>query len=428
MTNNALLHTRRVAAIPRGISTAFPVYAHHAAGSEIWDVEGRRFVDFAGGIAVLNTGHRHPKVMAAVVKQLEAYTHTAFQILPYEPYVAVCERLNALAPFRGPAKSILFSTGAEAVENAIKIARAATGRTGVIAFAGGFHGRTTLTMALTGKVLPYKKMFGISPPGIYHLPFPAEDQNVSVADSLKALEFLFRADIDPLNVAAIIIEPVQGEGGFLPAPKELLVALRKTCDSNGILLIADEVQTGFARTGKMFGIEHSGVEPDLMTVAKSLAGGFPLSGVIGKAAIMDACEPGGLGGTYAGNPVACAAALAVMDVIAEENLLERANILGARIKSTLDSFSTRNNIVPIAAIRGPGAMVAFDIVKRRGTVEPDAEATKRVIQAALDEGLVLLSCGVNGNTIRILNPLTITDALLEEGLFKLGNALVAANH
>lgn len=427
MTDNASLHARRIAAVPRGIANAFPVYAQRADGSEIWDVEGRRFIDFAGGIAVLNVGHRHPKVMAAVARQLEAYTHTAFQILPYEPYVAVCERLNAMAPFSGVAKSILFSTGAEAVENAIKIARAATGRTGVIAFGGGFHGRTTLTMALTGKVLPYKKKFGISPPGIYHLPFPAEDQGVSVADTLKAMDFLFRADIDPANVAAIIIEPVQGEGGFLPAPTELLVALRETCDKHGIVLIADEIQTGFARTGKTFGIEHSGVEPDLITVAKSLAGGFPLSGVVGKAAIMDAAEPGGLGGTYAGSPVACSAALAVLDVIAEENLLERANLIGGRIKAALERFSTRNDIVPITAIRGPGAMVAFDVVKKRGTVEPDADATKRVIQAALAEGLILLSCGVDGNTIRILNPLTITDAVLDEGLAKLGKSLAAAN-
>ncbi|ESY02838.1 MULTISPECIES: 4-aminobutyrate--2-oxoglutarate transaminase [unclassified Mesorhizobium] len=427
MTKNASLHARRGAAIPRGIANAFPVYPQRAEGSEIWDVEGHRFIDFAGGIAVLNTGHRHPKVMAAVARQLEAYTHTAFQVLPYEPYIEVCERLNALAPFSGDAKSVLFSTGAEAVENAIKIARAATGRPGVIAFAGGFHGRTTLTMALTGKVVPYKKKFGVSPPGIYHLPFPAEDQGVTVADTIKAMDFLFRADIDPTDVAAIIIEPVQGEGGFLPAPTELLVALRATCDKHGILLIADEIQTGFARTGKMFGIENSGVEPDLVTVAKSLAGGFPLSGVIGRAAIMDTVEPGGLGGTYAGSPVACAAALAVLDVIVEENLLERAKILGGKIKAALDGFATRNNVVPIAAVRGPGAMVAFDVVRERGGFRPDPDATKRVIQAALAEGVILLSCGVGGNTIRILNPLTISDALLDEGLAMLGKALASAN-
>ncbi|MBN9333831.1 4-aminobutyrate--2-oxoglutarate transaminase [Devosia sp.] len=424
MSQNADLRARHIAAIPRGLASAFPVYAQRAENSEIWDQDGKRYIDFAGGIAVLNTGHRHPKVMAAVSDQLDHFTHTAFQILPYEPYVALCERLNELAPFAGPAKSVLFSTGAEAVENAIKIARASTGRPGVIAFSGGFHGRTTLTMALTGKVVPYKVKFGVAPPAIYHLPFPAETHGVSVADTLRALETLFRADIAPTDVAAIIIEPVQGEGGFLPAPVELLQALRKVCDTHGIVLIADEVQTGFARTGKMFGIEHSGVEPDLMTIAKSLAGGFPLSGVIGRAAIMDAAEPGGLGGTYAGSPMACAAALAVLDVIAEEKLIERANAIGVTIRAALEKIAVRNDSVVITGIRGPGAMVAFDIVSATG--EPDAAATKRTIQAALEDGLVLLSCGIHGNTIRVLNPLTISDAILAEGLDKLGRALAAA--
>jgi len=424
MPQNSDLRARHVAAIPRGLASAFPVYAHRAENSEIWDTEGKRYIDFAGGIAVLNTGHRHPKVMAAARNQLDHFTHTAFQILPYEPYVALCERLNGLAPFDAPAKSVLFSTGAEAVENAIKIARASTGRPGVIAFSGGFHGRTTLTMALTGKVVPYKVKFGVAPPAIYHLPFPAETHGVSVADTLKALETLFRADISPSDVAAIIIEPVQGEGGFLPAPTELLQALRQTCDTHGIVLIADEVQTGFARTGKMFGIEHSGVEPDLVTVAKSLAGGFPLSGVIGRAEIMDAAEPGGLGGTYAGSPMACAAALAVLDVIYEEDLLNRANALGETIRKSLETMALRNDSVAITAIRGPGAMIAFDIVTASG--EPDAAATKRVIQAALADGLVLLSCGIHGNTIRVLNPLTIPETVLLEGLEKLGLALAAA--
>jgi len=426
MTDNASLQTRRQTALPRGIGTAFPVFAQRAEGSELWDVEGKRYIDFAAGIAVLNTGHRHPKVMAAVQAQLDSFTHTAFQIVPYEPYVAVCERLNALAPFSGPAKSVLFSTGAEAMENAVKIARAHTGRPGVIAFSGGFHGRTTFTMALTGKVAPYKKKFGISPPGVFHVPFPAESHGVSVTESLRALETLFRADIDPSEVAAIIIEPVQGEGGFLPAPTELLVALRQIADQHGIVLIADEIQTGFARTGKMFGIEHSGVEPDLVTVAKALAGGFPLSGVIGRATIMDAPEVGGLGGTYAGSPMACAAALAVLDVIAEEGLVERANHIGARIKGALEIAARRNDIAPIAYIRGPGSMVAFDIVDADGG--PDAAATKKVIQAALADGLILLSCGIHDNSIRLLNPLTISDALLDEGLEKLEHALIAARN
>ena len=427
MTSNPALQARRVAAIPRGVATAYPVFAERAEGSEIWDVEGNRYVDFGGGIAVVNTGHRHPKVVKAVRDQLDHYTHTAFQIVPYEPYIALCERLNKLAPFSGAAKTILFSTGAEAVENAVKIARAATGRTNVIAFSGGFHGRTLMTSALTGKVAPYKKKFGPMPAGVWHVPFPVPQHGVTVADTLKAIEYLFRADVDPVNVAAFIIEPVQGEGGFYPAPAELLEALRKICDDNGILLIADEVQTGFARTGKMFGIENSGVEPDLITIAKSLAGGFPLSGVVGRAAIMDAPDPGGLGGTYAGSPIACAAALAVLDVIAEEKLIERANTLGDRIKGDLARIARRNDTVAMSAIRGPGAMVAFDIVKSRGGEEPDADVTKRVTAAALAEGLVLLSCGVHANTIRMLMPLTISDAILAEGMGKLEKALVAAN-
>lgn len=425
MTNNQSLQSRRVAAVPRGVGNAFPVFAQRAEGSEVWDTDGKRYIDFAGGIAVLNTGHRHPKVVAAVKQQLDLYTHTCFQVLPYEPYIALAEKLNALAPFTGDAKTIFFSTGAEAVENAVKIARAHTGRPGVIAFTGAFHGRTTLTMSLTGKVAPYRKKFGLGVPGIYHLPFPTD--GVTVADTLRAMEFLFRADIEPGQVAAIIVEPVQGEGGFHPVPTELLEALRSTCDQHGIVLIADEIQTGFARTGKMFGIEVSGVEPDLVTIAKSLAGGFPLSGVIGRAAIMDAAEPGGLGGTYAGSPIACAAALAVLEVIEEEKLIERAEALGAKIKAGIAKASQRNDTVAIEAVRGPGAMVAFDIVRKRGGNEPDAEATKRVTQAAIADGLVLLSCGVHGNTIRILSPLNIPDAILDEGLAKLERALVAAN-
>ncbi|MDR7223375.1 4-aminobutyrate--2-oxoglutarate transaminase [Aminobacter aminovorans] len=427
MTTNTTLLARRSAAVARGVATAFPVFAGKAEGAEIWDVEGGRYIDFAAGIAVLNTGHRHPRVIAAAKEQLNAYTHTAFQVLPYEPYVALCERLNALAPFSGEAKSILFSTGAEAVENAIKIAKAATGRPGIIAFAGGFHGRTAMTMALTGKVAPYKQKFGISPAGVYHVPFPATPLDVDVSDALRALQLLFRADIAPSDVAAIIIEPVQGEGGFWPAPVELLKALREICDTHGIVLIADEVQTGFARTGRMFGIEHSGIEPDIITVAKALGGGFPLAGVVGRAAIMDAAEPGGLGGTYAGSPVACAAALAVLDIIQDEGLVARANEIGATMRTALERIAQRNDAVPMSAIRGPGAMVAFDIVTQRGTNTPDAETTKKVVQVALGHGLVLLSCGVFGNTVRLLCPLTVSDALLREGLDLLERALVSAN-
>jgi 4-aminobutyrate aminotransferase/(S)-3-amino-2-methylpropionate transaminase len=424
-STNASLLARRHAAIPRALTHATPAFAQRARNAEIWDVEGRRYVDFAGGIAVLNTGHCHERVMAAAMEQMQRFTHTCVQVMAYEPYIALAERLNDLAPFAGPARTIFFTTGAEAVENAVKIARAATGRSGIITFAGSFHGRTIMTSAMTGKTLPYKRGFGPFPAEIYHLPFPIEHHGVTTADSLKALEFLFRADIEPSRVAAIFIEPVQGEGGFYQAPTDLLLALRRICDQHGILLVSDEVQSGFARTGKMFGIEHSGVAPDLITVAKSLAGGFPLSGVIGREAIMQAAEPGGLGGTYAGNPIACAAALAVLDVIDEERLLARAEIIGDRIKERLTMMAHRNDTLPIGAIRGPGAMIGFEIFKDRGGMDPDAEATRRVTARALDHGLVLLSCGVFGNVIRVLVPLTVEDAVLEEGLDMLERALAA---
>ncbi|MES2342142.1 MAG: 4-aminobutyrate--2-oxoglutarate transaminase [Pseudomonadota bacterium] len=423
MSANAALQARRVAAVPRGVATATAIFADRADNSELWDAEGRRYVDFAGGIAVLNTGHRHAGVMAAVSAQMERYTHTAFQVVAYEPYVALAERLNALAPIDGPAKTILFTTGAEAVENAVKIARAATGRSAVIAFTGGFHGRTMLTMGLTGKALPYKHRFGPMPAEIYHAPFPIPHYGVTAEDSLRALEFIFRADAAPDRVAAIILEPVQGEGGFHVAPPEFMQALRALCDRHGILLIADEIQAGFGRTGKMFAVEHTGVKPDLITVAKSLAGGFPLAGVIGRAELMDAPEPGGLGGTYAGSPIACAAALAVLDAIAEEGLLARAEALGDRTRARLEAFEARNDLRPIAGIRGPGAMIAFDLVTSRGGREPDGAAAKLVTARALEKGLILLSCGIHGETIRLLYPLTISDALLDEGLDRLEDAL-----
>jgi len=425
MTTNAALLARRQDAVPRALTHATTAYAARAKNAEIWDVEGNRYVDFAGGIAVLNTGHCHPRVIAAATEQMNRFTHTCVQVLAYEPYVELAERLNKLAPFSGKARTIFFTTGAEAVENAVKIARVATGRSGIIAFAGGFHGRTIMTSALTGKTLPYKHGFGPFPAEIYHVPFPIPHHGITVADSLKALEYLFRADIEPSRVAAILIEPIQGEGGFYEAPVELLQALRKICDQHGILLVADEVQSGFGRTGKMFGIEHSGVAPDLITVAKSLGGGFPIAGVIGRDEIMQAAEPGGLGGTYAGNPIACAAALAVLDVIEDEKLLERANVIGARIKQRLTEMSHRNDTLPIGAIRGLGAMIGFEIFKDRGGTEPDADATKRVTARAMQEGLVLLSCGVFANVIRILVPLTVEDQVLEEGLSKLERALAA---
>ncbi|WP_297514360.1 4-aminobutyrate--2-oxoglutarate transaminase [uncultured Caulobacter sp.] len=412
--NNAL-QRRRGAAVSAGVATATTVFADRAANAEIWDVEGRRYIDFAGGIAVLNVGHRHPKVLAAVQHQLDRFTHTAFQVMAYEPYIALAERLNALAPIEGDAKTLLFTTGAEAVENAVKIARAATKRPGVIAFTGGFHGRTTLTMALTGKVAPYKRAFGGGLPNVFHLPFPIADRGVSVQDALKALDFLFAADIDPSAVAAIILEPVQGEGGFHPAPVELVAALRAVCDAHGIALIADEVQSGFGRTGKMFAAEHWPCKPDLITVAKSLAGGFPLSGVIGGKDLMDAVEPGGLGGTYGGSPIACAAALAVLDAIETEALLPRADEIGRRLRARIETFVGRNDLRPVAGPRGPGAMIAFDLVDPR-TGGPDGAAAKAVAKRALENGLLLLTCGPSGETVRLLAPLTIPFEQLDEGL------------
>ena len=423
MTSNAELLQRRNAAVPRGVATATTAYVDRAENAELWDVEGRRYVDFASGIAVLNTGHRHPRVMAAARAQLDRCTHAAFQVTAYECYVALCERLNALAPIEGPAKSILFTTGAEAVENAVKIARAATRRSAVIAFAGGFHGRSFMAMSLTGKTAPYKRSFGPMPGEVYHVPFPVPHFGVGVDDSLHAIEQVFKADVAATEVAAIILEPVQGEGGFHQAPTELMRALRAMCDQHGIVLIADEVQAGIGRTGRWFGIEHAGVKPDLITVAKSLGGGFPLAGVIGRAALMDAIDPGGLGGTYAGSPVACAAALAVLDVIAQERLLERAEALGRATRQRLAEFAADRALRPIGHVRGPGAMVAFDLLKAHGSDELDPAATQAVIKRAHQLGLVVLGCGTYGEAIRLLYPLTIPDAVLGEGFDLLREAL-----
>jgi 4-aminobutyrate aminotransferase/(S)-3-amino-2-methylpropionate transaminase len=411
MATNTDLHRRRGAAVARGVSNSTSIYVQRAQNAELWDVEGRRYIDFASGIAVLNTGHVHPRVVAAMQQQL---THTCFQVTPYEGYVALCERLNALAPGTTPKKSILFSTGAEAVENALKIARYYTKRSGVIAFQGAFHGRTIATMSLTGKVGPYKAGFGAMLPEVFHVPFPCAYHGVSPQQSIAAIEQLFKADIEPGRVAAIIIEPVQGEGGFYIAPPEFLRSLRALCDTHGIVLVADEIQSGFARTGSMFAFEHSGVEPDLMTVAKSIAGGVPLSGVVGKATIMDAPPAGGLGGTYAGSPLACAAALAVLDVIEEEQLCERARKLGTLIMTRLKAMQAKSPA--IGEVRGLGSMIAMELVKNRRPDQPDADLTRALVQAAAARGLIILSCGVYGNVIRLLAPLTISEALLNEGL------------
>lgn len=413
--NNQQLQQRRSAAVPRGVATAMPFFAAKAENAELWDEEGKRYIDFAGGIAVLNTGHRHPDVMKAVDAQLDKFTHTAFQVVGYAPYIELAERLNRIAPGKDPKKTIFFTTGAEALENAVKIARHYTNRTAVIAFVGAFHGRTNLTMAMTGKVQPYK-VGGPYAAEVYHAPFPNPLHGVTEEDSLRALNALFKADVDPARTACIVIEPVQGEGGFYIASPTFLQALRKICDEHKILLISDEVQAGIARTGKMFAIEHSGVVPDMLTTAKSLAGGFPLSAVTGKAEIMDSVPPGGLGGTYAGSPVGVAAGIAVLDVIEKENLLERANVLGKRLMDRLNTMAKKNRFSCIGEVRGLGAMIAVELVKDRHTMEPDPELTKKVTAKAAENGLILLSCGVYANVLRILVPLTASDKLVDEGL------------
>ena len=417
---NASLQQRKDAATPRGVGVMCQFYASHALNAEIWDVENRRFIDFAAGIAVLNTGHRHPKLVAAMQAQLGKFTHTCYQVVPYASYVELAERINAITPGSHAKKTALFSTGAEAVENAIKVARAATGRSAVIAFSGAFHGRTMMGMALTGKVVPYKVGFGPFPGEVYHAPFPIELHGVSTEDSLAALQTLFKSDVDPKRVAAIIPEPVQGEGGFYAAPLAFMQALRRLCDEHGILLIADEIQTGFARTGKMFAMEHYDVVPDLMTMAKSLAGGMPLSALCGRAELMDAPAPGGLGGTYAGNPLAVASAHAVLDVIAEENLIERATLLGQKLKHRLNEL--RSSVPHIADVRGLGGMVSVEFMKP-GTHEADADFTKKVQTLALEKGLILLTCGTYGNVVRFLFPLTISDAVMDEALVILDAAM-----
>jgi 4-aminobutyrate aminotransferase / (S)-3-amino-2-methylpropionate transaminase / 5-aminovalerate transaminase len=422
MTTNADLQKRRIAAIPRGVSNSLAVFTDRAANAELWDVEGKRYIDFASGIAVLNTGHVHPAVKQAVAAQLERFTHTCFQVTQYESYIALAERLNELAPGPTPKKTIFLSTGAEAVENAIKIARFHTKRSAVIAFTGGFHGRTLACISLTGKVQPYKAGFGPMLPEVFHLPFPMSYHGVTQDDSFGALEQLFKASVDPQRVAAIIIEPVQGEGGFYIAPPEFLRRLRALCDQHGIVLILDEIQSGFARTGRTFAHEHAGIEADLVTVAKSLAGGIPLSAVIGKSDIMDSPGPGGLGGTYAGSPLGCAAGLAVLDVLEREKLNERAESLGAHLMTRLKALQAR--FTCIGDVRGLGMMVAIELVKNRKADAPDADLTKALVQAAGRRGLIMLSCGVYSNVIRFLAPLTISEELLNEGLDILEQALL----
>ncbi len=414
MTTNKELWARRVAAVAPGVGIMHQIFAERALNAEVWDVEGRRYIDFAGGIAVVNTGHCHPHVMKAVEAQMKKFTHTCFQVLPYAPYVALAEKLNTLVPGKGAKKTLFLTTGAEALENTVKIARAHTKRPAIIAFASGYHGRTMMTLALTGKVDPYKLGFGPFPAGVFHVPFPSALHGVSVDDSIKAIERLFKSDVEAKHVAAIVIEPVQGEGGFYVAPPELLKRLRALCDEHGILLVADEVQTGFGRTGKMFALEHSGVEADLVALAKSLAGGFPLAAVVGKAQVMDSVAAGGLGGTYAGSPLGCAAGLAVIEVIEKEGLLARGTEIGKRINKHLAALAQRNP--SIGEVRGLGPMIAMEFFKDAKPRAPAPELAKAIVAEGAKQGLILLSCGTYGNVVRILVPLTVSDAVLDEGL------------
>jgi 4-aminobutyrate aminotransferase/(S)-3-amino-2-methylpropionate transaminase len=423
--SNAEWQERKEAAMARGQGNIAPVYVDRAKNAELWDVEGRRYIDFGTGIAVCNTGHSNPKVVAAVQEQLERFSHTCVMVTPYDTAVRLAEALNELVPGNTPKKTTYVTTGAEAVENAVKIARAHTGRRGVIAFNGGFHGRTMLAMGLTGKITPYKNLFGPFPGEVYHAPFPIDYHGVSVEDSIKALNNLFKVDIAASDVAAIIVEPVQGEGGFYAAPDEFMQALRAICDEHGIVMIADEIQTGFGRTGKFFASEYAEIEPDLVTVAKGVAGGFPLAAVVGKAEIMDAPLPGGLGGTYAGSPIACTAALAVIDVLREEGLVQRANEIGAKFKKRLTDLQGKHpdTIGDIRCERG--AMIAVELVEDGSVSKPAADLTKALVGAAYENGLVLLSCGVNGNVVRFLPALTISDELIDEGFDILESCLNA---
>lgn len=423
MGKNQDLQQRRLAATPRGVSALCAFYADKAKNAEVWDVEGNRYIDFAGGIGVLNMGHLHPKVVAAIKDQLDKFSHTCYSIIPYELYVKAAERINKLAPGKTPKKTCFFSTGAEAVENAIKIARHHTGRAGIIAFKAGFHGRTNLTMGLTGKVAPYKIGFGPFPNDIYHVPFPNAVHNVTVQESLDAIAEVFKYSIEPSHVAAIIIEPVQGEGGFNMAPPEFIRALRKLCDDNGIMLIHDEVQCGFCRTGKLFASEYYDVEPDIMTMAKSMSGGFPISAVCGKAEVMDSPHAGGLGGTYAGSPLGLAAVNAILDVIEEEKICERSMKLGDRCKDLLKKI--QKDVPQMRDVRGPGSMVAIEFMKP-GTDSADPDFTKKVQEICLANGLVILTCGPYYNNIRLLYPLTIEDKLFDEALAILEKALRSA--
>ncbi|MEB3754498.1 4-aminobutyrate--2-oxoglutarate transaminase [Acinetobacter sp. MD2(2019)] len=406
-TKHSALNERKQQATPRGVGVMCQWYAEKAENATLWDKEGNEFIDFAGGIAVLNTGHRHPKVIEAVTEQLTKFTHTAYQVVPYESYIALAERINERAPIAGPAKTTFFTTGAEAVENAVKIARSYTGRHGIITFGNGFHGRSFMTMAMTGKTAPYKRDFGVMPAGVFHARYPVIEKGISVDAAIESIENIFSEDVAAHDVAAIVLEPVQGEGGFHVVPAEFLKRVRALCDRHGILLIADEVQSGFARTGKLFAMNHFETKADLITMAKSLGGGFPISGVVGRSEVMDAPNPGGLGGTYAGSPVAVAAAHAVIDVIESEKLCDRANELGAELVQHLNHIQANSGNI-VTDIRALGSMVAVEL--------ETAEQAKAVQSFAMENGLLILTCGKYGNVIRFLYPLTIPVAQFRQAL------------
>lgn len=425
MTKSADLMSRRTLAVAKGVATR-GIYAERAENAELWDADGKRFIDFAAGIAVNNAGHRHPKLIDAVTRQAQSFTHTCFHVAPYESYIQLAERLNAATPGDFDKKTMLVTTGAEAVENAVKMARAYTGRSGVIAFSGGFHGRTLMGMALCGKVAPYKKAFGAMPPEIYHAAFPNSYHGVSPEQSLAQLDQFFKASVDPERVAAIIIEPVQGEGGFNVADFGFLRKLRQITEEHGILFIADEVQAGMARTGKLFAFEHAGVAADLVVMAKGLAGGFPLSAVTGRAEVVDAAPVGGIGGTYAGNPLAVAAANTMLDIIEEEALCDRATAIGAELKSHLKALAERQGMDAIGDVRGLGAMIAFELVTDRDTRTPDPALTQAIVAEAEERGLIILPCGTHGNVVRLLPPLTTPEKHIAEALEILEASIEAA--
>ncbi len=412
---NESLKSRRDEACPVGLPSKSGIYAARAKGAELWDVEGKRYIDFIGGIGVLNVGHAHPKVVEAIKKQSESFIHTAFGIAQYESYVEVCEKLNRIAPGPTKKKTALFNSGAEAVENAVKFARQITGRPGVIAFSGAFHGRTLLATTLTGKSKPYKVGFGPYVPAIFHAEYPDSYHGVTVADALASVDHIFKTMINSNEVAAMIVEPVQGEGGFNPAPKEFLQGLRKKCDDNGILLIADEIQSGMGRTGKYFAFESAGVEPDFLCVAKSIAAGLPLSALVGKAELMDKVVPGSMGSTYGGNPVACAAALAVFDIFETEGLLQRATEIGERTAKRWNALKAKHKNV-IGDVRQVGGMVAVEFVKDGDAKQPNGDLAGAILTEARSRGLIMTTAGAYAQCLRSLVPLVISNDLLDEGL------------